>query len=76
MVPFLLGLLMGMLLAGLFFAIAERRKMVAMDEKATAIVQVYEETISQIDETADYYVRLFQYIAKRLDDEAGRQQSS
>ena len=44
-------------------------------QKVERIKAKHQETIREIDRTADYYVGLYRYIAKRLDDESRRRQS-
>ena len=45
------------------------------DKKAAYISQTYEQTLRQLDETGDFYARLYEYIDRRLDDESRRRRS-
>ena len=46
------------------------------DEQTLRIQEEREKAIRQIDEKADYYLRLYAYIEERVGDEIGRRQSN
>jgi len=75
-----IGILLGMALVCLIAAICcgpDRGGQKAPgNKKLEGILRMHEDTISRIDQTADYYVRLFRYIAERVDDETRQRQSS
>ena len=41
-----------------------------------ALGRVHRDTVTRIDDTADYYAGLFRYVSRRLDEETRRRQSS
>lgn len=50
----------------------------AYDSHAAKMARIkaeHDETVRQIDRTAEYYVGLYRYIAKRVDDQSRRRQS-
>ena len=69
----LLGL--GASLIVLILAIACGNDENCHERKTAHVHQTHQETMQLLDKTADYYVRLYRYIDRRLDDESRRRQS-